>query len=141
EARHIQHRDIKPQNLLMIGGSVKVADFGLAKLLEETVAAHSGAMTPSFAAPECFHNQTTRFSDQYSLAVTYCQLRTGKLPFEGSPAVVMAGHLTKAPDLSGLPAAERSALERALAKEPGMRWPTCQAFVRALEVLGNPGPP
>ena len=100
----IQHRDIKPQNLLLVGGSVKVADFGLARLLEQTVTGHTGSMTPAYAAPEFFHGQTSSQSDQYSLAVTYCHLRGGRLPFRGSLAEVMAGHLGKEPDLTMLPA-------------------------------------
>ena len=71
----IQHRDIKPQNLLIAGGGVKVADFGLAKVLEQSVASASGAMTPAYAAPEFFKGEATRSSDQYSLAISYCQLR------------------------------------------------------------------
>jgi serine/threonine protein kinase len=46
----IQHRDVKPQNLLVVGGGVKVADFGLAKLLENTLSSNSGSMTPAYAA-------------------------------------------------------------------------------------------
>lgn len=129
----IQHRDIKPANLLLVGGRVKVGDFGLAKLLDQNVGPHSGAMTVSYAAPECFHNQTTHFSDQYSLAATYCQLRGGRLPFEGPPAAVMAGHLQGSPDLSMLPLAERVVVARALAKKPEERWPSCRAFVKALD--------
>jgi formylglycine-generating enzyme required for sulfatase activity len=133
----IQHRDVKPANLLLVGGSVKVGDFGLAKLLDRTVAANSGALTVSYAAPECFRNQTTHFSDQYALAVSYCQLRGGRLPFEGPVAAVMAGHLSGTPDLSMLPQEERRVVARALSKQPERRWPSCCAFVEALDDLAE----
>ena len=132
EALSIQHRDIKPQNLLLIGGGVKVADFGLARLLEHSFTGHTGAMTPAYAAPEFFDRHTANQSDQYSLAVTYCQLRGGRLPFVGSFAEIMAGHLTREPDLSMLPETERSVVSRSLAKTPKARWPNCRTFIEEL---------
>jgi hypothetical protein len=89
-------------------------------------------MTMAYAAPEFFQGQTSNHSDQYSLAVTYCQLRGGRLPFAGTPAQIVAGHLQQPPDLSMLPEAEQPAVARALAKNPAERWPNCRAFVQAL---------
>ena len=89
-------------------------------------------MTPSYAPPEFFDRVTSSQSDQYSLAVTFCQLRGGRLPFEGHPAVVMSGHLLREPDLSMVPGPERPAVARALAKSPHDRWPSCRAFVQAV---------
>src|SRR5262249_19868887 len=127
-----QHRDIKPANLLLVGGSVKVGDFGLVKLLENTTTSNSGALTVAYAAPEFFKARTNKSSDQYALAITYCELRGGRLPFQGSPEQIMAGHLGQPPDLTMLPEAERQVVVRALSKDPEERWPSCRAFVEAL---------
>jgi hypothetical protein len=128
----VQHRDVKPQNLLLVDGRVKVADFGLARVLAHSVTGHTGSLTLAYAAPEFFDGQTTRYSDQYSLAVSYCQLRGGRLPFTGSAAQMVAAHLHRPPDLSMLPPEERAAVSRALAKRPGARWSSCQEFVAAV---------
>ena len=125
---HILHRDVKPKNLLLMSGGVKVSDFGLARILERTLASTSGAMTPAYAAPEFFNGQASPYSDQYSLAIAYCHLRGGRLPFSGSAAALMAAHLSAVPDLSMIPMEERSVVATALAKKPGDRWPDCRSF-------------
>ena len=132
DAAGVQHRDIKPQNLLMVGGCVKIADFGLAQFLKDRECDHTGSMSVAYAAPEFFDKRTSQHSDQYSLAITYCQLRGGRLPFVGTPPQIMRGHLSESPDLSMLPEVERPIVDRALAKTPTNRWPSCRQFVRAL---------
>lgn len=128
----IQHRDLKPQNILLAGGGVKVGDFGLARQLDQSIASHTGHWTFAYAAPEFFRRQTSGQSDQYSLAATYCHLRGGQPPFNGPPAVIMAGHLLLAPELNMIPEEERPVVARALSKAPKDRWPSCRSFIEAL---------
>jgi serine/threonine protein kinase len=128
----VLHRDVKPANLLLVGGCVKVGDFGLAKLLRQTLVSNTGSMSLAYAAPECFQGQMSAHVDQYSLAVTYCQLRCNRLPFRGTAEEMMLGHVMNPPELGGLAEAERAVVARALAKEPRARWPSCRAFVKGL---------
>src|SRR3954469_11590216 len=84
ESHNLMHLDVKPRNLFLIGDHVKVADFGLAKQLERS--SSDGIMagiSPQYAAPETFQSRITKFSDQYSLAIVYHELMTGKRPFSG----------------------------------------------------------
>jgi serine/threonine protein kinase len=134
----LQHLDIKPRNLFLIGRHVKVADFGLVTSLSD-LEGHSSwlrrseTLTPLYAPPETFLGRCTLFSDQYSLAITYQELLTGTLPFTGRNARQLAlAHVQEPPDLEQVPEAERPILARALAKEPSERYPSCTAFVQAL---------
>ena len=131
-AAGIQHGDVKPQNLLLVGSLCKVGDFGLLRRLEATVSQKTNSMTAAYAPPEVFEGHASAHSDQYSLAVSWCQLRGGRLPFEGQLVQVMAGHLYRPPDLTMLPQAEQAAVARALSKPPQERWPSCRQFVEAL---------
>ena len=134
----LQHLDIKPRNLFLVGGHVKVADFGLVNSLAELTGHNAaqlqlGAVTPLYAAPESFLCKISLFSDQYSLAVAYCELLTGKLPFTGKNfRQLMLQHTQNEPDLGDLPESDRRVVARALAKDPRGRFPSSLEFVRQL---------
>jgi serine/threonine protein kinase len=143
----LQHLDIKPRNLFLVAKHVKVADFGLVNSLAEmnagkADAAKLGAITPLYASPESFLGKISLFSDQYSLAITYHELLTGALPFEGKNYRQLAmQHMAAEPNLSRLPGHDRPVLAQALAKDPALRFPSCSDFVRALEAASAPAEP
>jgi hypothetical protein len=133
ETHNLTHLDVKPRNLFLVGDHVKVADFGLAKHLERS--SSSGIMagiSPQYAAPETFTSRITKFSDQYSLAIVYHELLTGRRPFSGKTIRELAlQHMNVEPDLSGLPERDRRIVARALAKDPYKRFTNCKAFMEA----------
>lgn len=131
----IQHLDIKPQNIFLVFNHIKVADFGLAKVFEGARATVTGGVTPVYAAPETFEGWISRYSDQYSLAIVYQELLTGKRPIDGANTrQLLLKHLNDPPDLSPLSEADRPVIARAMAKKPDDRWPSCMDMVRALKM-------
>jgi hypothetical protein len=129
----LQHLDVKPENLLLVAGHVKVADFGLVKDVGKSQASLVGGLTPLYSAPEVFQGNPSTHSDQYSLAVLYQEMLTGVLPFSGATAAELTlQHLHDEPDVSPLPAGDRYVLSRALAKEPSQRFGTCSELIAAL---------
>jgi serine/threonine protein kinase len=136
----LQHLDIKPRNLFLVSRHVKVADFGLVNNLADInggppAATQLSSITPVYAAPESFLGKVSQACDQYSLAVAYHEMLTGKVLFNGKNFRQLAlQHLQAVPDLGGLPEGDRPAVGRALAKEPQDRFPSCGEFVQALSL-------
>ena len=97
ERHSLQHLDIKPENLLILAGRIKVADFGLVKEVRDKSMSLMGGLTPIYAAPEVFEGSPSLHSDQYSLAIVYCEMLTGTLPFPGRTAAQLATTGTPVP--------------------------------------------
>jgi serine/threonine protein kinase, bacterial len=128
-----QHCDIKPSNLLLFGETVKLCDFGLTSPLTATIAPHRRAGTLDYSAPEVFNGQLSQWTDQYALAVTYCQLRTSQLPFKDTPAEYTARYVRPRAELAKLPKAEQPIIRRALDSQPSARWPNSRMMIAELE--------
>ncbi len=140
ERYQLQHLDIKPGNLLLVGGHVKVADFGLLKDLRDVECSIVGGLTPIYAPPEVFDGRPSMHSDQYSLAVMYQELLTGTRPFSGRTIAQLATqHVHSAPNLESLPPSDRPIIAKALEKNPERRFPKCKDFVDALKVTRGKG--
>ncbi len=133
ESHGLQHLDVKPENLLITSGRVKVADFGLVKSLEDEHVSLLGGLTPQYAPPELFDGSPSHSSDQYSLAIVYQEMLTGTPPFPGRTAAQLANqHLHSQPQLNPLPPPDRVVVARALAKKPSDRFPSCRGMVDSL---------
>lgn len=112
----LQHCDIKPANIVVIGDSAVICDFGLARILSRNQATQTQvAGTPAYMSPEAIEGKPSRHSDQYSLAVTYYHLRTGTLPMDdvGSVYSVLDAHKSGKLNFKDVPSIERKIIERA----------------------------
>src|SRR5262249_13818555 len=120
-------------NILILNKHAKVADFGLARFLEgDQTASASGSGTPAYMAPEVWRRKVSEQSDQYSLAMSYIELRLDR-SFSHDMMEIMLDHLERTPDLNPLPEPEQDVLKKSLSKDPAKRYPSCLAFVQALE--------
>ena len=144
--RQLLHRDVKPENILVTASDghrrrVLLTDFGIARRIDDAsnlTNTNIALGTINYVAPEQLLGRAMDGrADQYALAATTFHLLTGSPVFEDSnPAVIISHHLgtspprisDRRPDLAHLDAV----LNRALAKVPTERYPTCMDFARAL---------
>jgi serine/threonine protein kinase len=152
----IVHRDVKPGNLMVIGGpaapaggdsdlddmTVKLADFGIARAAEQTRLTQVGSVvgTAAYLSPEQSRGEeATGISDVYSLGVVTYQLLTGRLPYEGNSLAELAIRRENERPLPPtsyepeVPEALSAAILRALENEPEDRYPNALAYAAALK--------
>jgi serine/threonine protein kinase len=127
-----QHGDVKPSNMLVFGDRVKLSDFGLSSATTTPLRRFLPVGTANYAAPEVLQGRLSAWTDQYALAITYCQLRGGRFPFNDAP---QPGELRPPLDLSMLTDAEWPIIARALAMAPSERWPSCGEMMTQLRQL------
>jgi serine/threonine protein kinase/lipopolysaccharide biosynthesis regulator YciM len=130
----IQHCDIKPHNIMIVGGAAQLCDFGLARAIGAVRMTSAMAATIAYAAPECLQTgEPSAASDQYSLAITYYELRTSQLPYQDATyGVVMSAVMQGELDLSAASKAEQPVLRRATSLDPASRFPSASEMVRCL---------
>lgn len=148
-AKGLVHRDVKPTNVMFDErGQPVLTDFGIVKAAQETKLTVTGSSmgTPQYMAPEqVLGKPIDARTDQYALAAMSFELLAGKVPFDGDTTTSILykqvhERLPSIPALRpGIPAAVDKVLDRAMAKSPDDRYPTCAAFVDALsQALGQP---
>ncbi len=150
-AAGLVHRDVKPANVLIAGDHVYLSDFGITRVQgTDTRLTESGTWmgTVDFMAPEHLRGERTDArTDVYALGCVLSAALTGEPPFrrDSVPATILA-HLNDPPPrpsaVAGVPPAFDAVAARALAKDPGDRWPSAGDLGRAAlaAASGRPAP-
>jgi hypothetical protein len=141
----VVHRDIKPANIILLpDGSVKVADFGVARIESSNLTQVGTVLgSPSYMSPEQFMGQTVDGrSDLYSAGVVLYQLLTAEVPFTGAFTTIMHRVLNdNAPPPSALnvqvPTGFDAIVRRAMAKRPDERYQSAAEFKRAIAAANS----
>jgi serine/threonine protein kinase len=131
----IIHRDLKPGNIFCDEGVVKVGDYGLSKFIScSRRSGQTGSVgTVHYMAPEVANGRYGKEIDIYALGIMLYEMITGRVPFEGeSLGEVLMKHLTAQPDLTSIAEPYRTAIARALAKDPDARPHTVVEFMSLL---------
>jgi serine/threonine-protein kinase len=144
-SHNLLHRDIKPENVFVCSdGTLKLMDFGLARLLGSDPATRSTVMagTVYYMAPEQLRGDVLDGrTDLYALGVLLYEYLAGVPPFIGdNPGAILHKHLTEPPPplrakLPTLPVELETIVMRLLQKEPNARYPSAQALREAVERL------
>ncbi len=141
-AQGIVHRDIKPANIMLLkDGSIRVADFGIARITSSSKTATGTVMgTPSYMSPEqVAGKKVDGRSDLFSLAVSLFEFATGEKPFKGGEGIgTLLFQIANDPhpDLlsirADLPPALKAVIDKGMAKNPDQRYQRGAEFAAAI---------
>jgi hypothetical protein len=135
EVPALVHRDLKPANVLGHEGVWKIADFGIAKFVEESTSLHTlkGCLTPEYAAPEQWrYERSTAATDVYALGCLAFHLLAGHPPFQGDDP--RHSHLQEEPPRPAASPRLQQLVLLCLRKNPLAR-PALGAVQRQLEAI------
>ena len=137
------HRDIKPGNVFVEHGMLKLGDYGLSKTVSSSALTQSANVgTVYYMAPEVGKGACTKQVDMYACGVMFYEMLTGEVPFRGdSWAEVALRHQTDLPELSRVPPAYLAIIQKALSKKAEDRFADMDEMIRAVEVVSRVGPP
>lgn len=140
EVRDITHRDLKPANILYLDSKWKIADFGIAKFVEDSTSMETlrSSLTPTYAAPEQWRGERpTTATDIYALGCIIYTMFMGQPPFLGSIDDIRESHLNSVPNpITNLPSRFAAFVSHMLRKPPNAR-PTLERCSRVLSELKN----
>ncbi|WP_290056645.1 serine/threonine-protein kinase [Amycolatopsis solani] len=137
----VLHLDVKPRNLLFsTQGVVKVADFGIARVISEgaTLVTHGGEIlgTPAYIAPEqAMGNALSPAADVYAAGTVLYELLSGRLPFDNTRGAIsmMRQHMFTDPmPIAGVPMPIAGVVMRSLARELDARYREAESFAADL---------
>ena len=134
----VVHRDVKPSNVMLSRGRVKLMDFGIALMADLPHQTKTLFGTPQYMSPEQFESSAVDHrSDIYSAAIVLFEMLSGRLPFEEKAwMAAMQARLLPPPELKNLvpdlPAGMSDAVAIALRREPAQRFESVAKFKTAL---------
>ena len=148
----VVHRDVKPDNVLLLENHALVTDFGVAKAVSEATGreklttAGVALGTPAYMAPEqaVADPHIDHRADIYAVGVVAYELLTGRPPFTGDTAqIILSAHVTETPEpvtkhRDTVPAPLAELVMKCLAKKPADRWQSAEQLLPQLEALATP---
>lgn len=146
-SNNVVHRDIKPANMMLLEATktIKLMDFGIARLSDSSKTKTGMVLgTPSYMSPEQLSGKKVDGrSDLFSLGVTFYQLLTGSLPFQGESMATLMFKIANEPYAMAtvirpdLPESLNTIIDRALKKNPDERYQRGSELARDIRAIVN----
>ncbi|HEY8506516.1 MAG TPA: serine/threonine-protein kinase, partial [Gemmataceae bacterium] len=139
----VAHRDLKPGNVFVESGTVKIGDYGLCKAMSSSQRAAQTQQvgTALYMAPEVVKGDYNHRVDIYALGAIFYEMLTGRPPFEGdSHYDLIVKHQTATPDFTGVPEGYARVIRKAMEKIPARRYESAAEMARDVEAVAHPAP-
>ncbi len=130
------HRDIKPENVLLQENTPRLADFGLARVLQTSLLSKSITGSPRYMAPETFEGRYSRQTDIWSVGILLYELLAEEQPYSNTELIPLINEITTKnprPLPASVPRPLQDVVNAALQKDPAQRFKTADEMRAQLE--------